>query len=95
MLTCLQVVQQRQAQMELEEHRRQLHEVTVSRKQLQESVADLQDRLDAESNARNEEASAKRQLQLRLQELEISASTSTSMTGGKSEFGGRMHCDDL
>jgi myosin heavy chain 9/10/11/14 len=42
--------------MDVEEQRRQLHEMTLSRKQLQESVADLQDRLDAESQARNEEA---------------------------------------
>jgi hypothetical protein len=42
--------------MDVEEQRRQVHEMTLSRKQLQESVADLQEQLDAESQARNEEA---------------------------------------
>lgn len=43
--------------MDVEEQRRQLHEMALSRKQLQESVADLQDQLNSESQARNEEAS--------------------------------------
>jgi cell division protein FtsB len=42
--------------MDVEEQRRQLHEMATSRKQLQDSVADLQDRLDVESQARNDEA---------------------------------------
>jgi myosin protein heavy chain len=53
----VQLVQQKTAQMELEQQRRQVKEMTTSKKQLQDAVAELQDRLDAEMGARNDEAS--------------------------------------
>jgi myosin heavy chain 9/10/11/14 len=52
----MQLVQQRAAQAELEDYRRQLHEVTQSKKHLQAEIADLQDRLNAETAKRNEES---------------------------------------
>lgn len=93
-------MQQRTAQAELEDHRRQVQELSQNRKQLQNEVADLNERLNAETAARNAEAGmaprlrslssanllegAKRQLQMRLQELEISSVASSSMHGGTS-----------
>jgi myosin protein heavy chain len=49
-------VQQRTAQAQLEDHRKQVQELSQAKKQLQADVADLHERLDAESTARNAEA---------------------------------------
>ena len=49
-------MQQRTAQAELEDHRRQVQELSQTRKQLQNEVADLNERLSAETAARNAEA---------------------------------------
>ncbi|EMD32423.1 hypothetical protein CERSUDRAFT_118769 [Gelatoporia subvermispora B] len=73
------VVQQRAAAVELEDQRRQVQELLMSKKQLQNEVTDLKDRLEMELIAKNEEAAAKRQLQMHLQELEITSTTSTAM----------------
>ncbi|KAI0794866.1 myosin II heavy chain [Abortiporus biennis] len=70
--------QQRASNVELEDQRRQVQELSQSKKDLQAELADLKDRLEVELLAKNEESAAKRQLQVRLQELEIStASTAT------------------
>ena len=53
-----QVVQQRSAQVELEDHRRQLQELSQTKKQLQADVTDLKDRLEVETMSKNEEISA-------------------------------------
>jgi DNA anti-recombination protein RmuC len=53
----LQVVQQRNAQAEVEDSRRQIQELGQIRKQLQRELADVKDRLEAELAAKNEEAS--------------------------------------
>ena len=50
-----QVVQQRAAQMEVEDARRQVQELTASKKQLQGEVNTLKERLDAEILAKNDE----------------------------------------
>ena len=50
-----QVVQQRAAQMEVEDQRRQVQELTASKKQLQGEVNTLKERLDAEILAKNDE----------------------------------------
>lgn len=51
-----QVVQQRAAAVELEDQRRQVQELLMSKKQLQNEVTDLKDRLEMELIAKNEEA---------------------------------------
>jgi hypothetical protein len=53
----LQVVQQRNAQAEVEDSRRHIQELGQIRKQLQRELADVKDRLEAELAAKNEEAS--------------------------------------
>lgn len=53
----LQVVQQRSAQAEVEDGRRQIQELGQIRKQLQRELGDVKDRLEAELAAKNEEAS--------------------------------------
>jgi cell division protein FtsB len=50
------VVQQRSAQMELEDNRRQVQELSQTKKQLQAEVNDLKDRLDSELISKKEEA---------------------------------------
>ena len=52
-----QVVQQRNAQAEVEDNRRQIQDLNRIRKQLQRELADVKDRLEAELAAKNEEAS--------------------------------------
>ncbi|CAL1710675.1 unnamed protein product [Somion occarium] len=69
--------QQRAAHVELEDQRRQVQELSHSKKQLQSEIADLKDRLEVEMMAKNDEAALRKQLQLRMQELEIT-STATS-----------------
>ena len=54
----MQVVQQRTAQAEVEDSRRQIQELGQIRKQLQREVTEVKDRLEAELAAKNEEASA-------------------------------------
>jgi myosin protein heavy chain len=56
-MDVLQVVQQRSAQAEVEDSRRQIQELSQIRKQLQRELADVKDRLEAELAAKNEEAS--------------------------------------
>ncbi|OBZ78198.1 Myosin-11 [Grifola frondosa] len=73
------LVQQRAATVELEDQRRQVQELTTTRKQLQSEIADLKDRLETELVAKNEEIASKRQLQMRLQELEITSSASSTI----------------
>ena len=53
----LQVVQQRSAQAEFEDGRRQIQELAQIRKQLQRELADVKDHLQAELAAKIEEAS--------------------------------------
>ncbi|KAH9942698.1 myosin tail-domain-containing protein [Amylocystis lapponica] len=73
------LVQQRTAQVELEDQRRQVKELMLAKKDLLSQVSDLKDRLDAELVAKNDELSAKRQLQMRLQDLEITSSASSTI----------------
>ena len=56
-LTLSQVVQQRAGQLELEDQRRQVQELSKSKKQLENEVSELRDRLELEVIAKNEEAS--------------------------------------
>lgn len=56
-VTFAQVVQQRAAQLELEDQRRQVQELSKARKQLENEVSELRDRLELEVIAKNEEAS--------------------------------------
>ena len=55
--TFSQVVQQRAAQLELEDQRRQVQELSKAKKQLENEVSELRDRLELEVIAKNEEAS--------------------------------------
>ncbi|PSS37014.1 hypothetical protein PHLCEN_2v1156 [Hermanssonia centrifuga] len=71
--------QQRAANVESEDQRRQVQELSQAKKQLQSEIADLKDRLEMEIIAKNDETGAKRQLQMRLQELEITSSTSSTI----------------
>lgn len=52
-----QVVQQRAAQLELEDQRRQVQELSKAKKQLENEVSELRDRHELEVIAKNEEAS--------------------------------------
>ncbi|RDX42040.1 hypothetical protein OH76DRAFT_150576 [Lentinus brumalis] len=73
------LVQQRAAQMEVEDQRRHVQELTASKKQLQNEVNSLKERLDAEILAKNDEIAIKRSLQARLQELEITSSATSTI----------------
>ena len=53
----MKLVQQRTAQMEVEDQRRQVQELTTAKKQLQAEVNSLKERLDAEILAKNDEIS--------------------------------------
>jgi myosin heavy chain 9/10/11/14 len=55
MTPLLQLAQQRATLTELEDHRRQVLELSQSKKQLQVENADLKDRLEVELLAKNEE----------------------------------------
>jgi hypothetical protein len=55
--TSTQVVQQRAAQLELEDQRRQVQELSKAKKQFENEVSELRDRLELEVIAKNEEAS--------------------------------------
>ena len=55
--TFIQVVQQRAAQLEMEDQRRQVQELSKSKKQLENEVSELRDRLELEVITKNEEAS--------------------------------------
>lgn len=48
-------MQQRAAQLELEDRRRQVQELAQAKKQLETEVSDLKDRLELEVIAKNEE----------------------------------------
>lgn len=52
-----QVVQQRNAQAEVEDNRRQIQDLNRIRKQLQRELVGVKDRLETELAAKNEEAS--------------------------------------
>lgn len=69
------MVQQRNAQGELEAHRAQLRDLTQARKQLQVEVEELREQLEV---SKSEAANARRQLQKRLQDDEVSSSTSSA-----------------
>ena len=51
------MAQQRTAQVELEDNRQQVQELTHAKKQLQADISAVKDRLEMESLAKNEEAS--------------------------------------
>jgi regulator of replication initiation timing len=55
--TFAQVVQQRAAQLELEDQRHQVQELSKAKKQLENEVSELRDRLELEVIAKSEEAS--------------------------------------
>ena len=55
--TFLQVVQQRAAQLEMEDQRRQVQELSKAKKQLENEVSELRDRLELEVIAKNDEGS--------------------------------------
>ena len=55
--TFPQVVQQRAAQLEMEDQRRQVQELSKAKRQLENEVSELRDRLELEVIAKNEEAS--------------------------------------
>ena len=55
--TFAQVVQQRAAQLDLEDQRRQVQELSKAKKQMENEVSELRDRLELEAMSRNEEAS--------------------------------------
>ena len=57
MIDVPQVVQQRNAQAEVEDNRRQIQDLNRIRKQLQRELVDVKDRLETELAAKNEEAS--------------------------------------
>ncbi|CDO73933.1 hypothetical protein BN946_scf185016.g90 [Trametes cinnabarina] len=73
------LVQQCAAQVELEDARRQVQELSAAKKQLQTEVTNLKERLDAEIVAKNDEIAVKRSLQARLQELEITTSSTATI----------------
>ncbi|QRV93317.1 Myosin head (motor domain) [Ceratobasidium sp. AG-Ba] len=73
------LAQQRAAQIEVEDNRRQVTELNQSKKQLMVEVANLKERLEMEVMAKNEESTAKRRLQAELQELEITSSSSSAI----------------
>lgn len=52
-----QLAQQRAALTELEDNRRQVHELSQSKKQLQADLTDFKDRLEVELLSKNEEMS--------------------------------------
>lgn len=56
-LFVLQLVQQRNAQEELESQRRQTQELAQTKAKLQAELANLQDKLEREQRAKNEESS--------------------------------------
>ncbi|CAE6451317.1 unnamed protein product [Rhizoctonia solani] len=73
------LAQQRAAQVEADDNRRQVSELNQSKKTLMVEVANLKDRVEMETMAKNEEANAKRRLQAELQELEVTSSTSSAI----------------
>ncbi|KAH9994666.1 nonmuscle myosin heavy chain b [Russula vinacea] len=72
------VVQQRNAQAEVEDNRRQIQDLNRIRKQLQRELVDVKDRLETELAAKNEEANQRRQVQAHLSELQISLASSSA-----------------
>ncbi|KAF8754802.1 TRAFAC class myosin-kinesin ATPase superfamily Myosin family [Rhizoctonia solani] len=73
------LAQQRAAQVEADDNRRQVAELNQAKKTLMVEVANLKDRIEMETMAKNEESSAKRRLQAELQELEVTSSTSSAI----------------
>ncbi|KAI0319703.1 nonmuscle myosin heavy chain b [Amylostereum chailletii] len=72
------VIQQRNAQAEAEEGRRQVQELAKAKKKLQSEVAELKGRVEGEVAAKKEETLGKRRALERLQELEVSSSANAS-----------------
>ncbi|KAF9234323.1 nonmuscle myosin heavy chain b [Melanogaster broomeanus] len=73
------LAQQRNSQVELEEVRKRLRELSQSRKQIENELADTQDKLDAETSAKNDAINAHRQLQTQFQELQITSAAAIAM----------------
>ncbi|CAE6482090.1 unnamed protein product [Rhizoctonia solani] len=73
------LAQQRAAQVEADDNRRQVAELNQAKKTLMVEVANLKDRIEMETMAKNEESNAKRRLQAELQELEVTSSTSSAI----------------
>ncbi|KAH7890387.1 hypothetical protein F5I97DRAFT_21807 [Phlebopus sp. FC_14] len=73
------LAQQRNIQVELEEVRKRLRELSQSKKQVENELADTQDKLDRETTAKNEAISTHRNLQTQFQELQITSTAATAM----------------
>ncbi|KAF5353873.1 hypothetical protein D9756_007302 [Leucocoprinus leucothites] len=69
------LVQQRNAQAEIEAQKGQIREFTHAKKQLQKEAAELRERLES---LKNETSNAKRQLQKKLQDDELKSTTSAA-----------------
>ena len=90
------LIQQRAAEVELEDYHSQINELSQSKKQLQTELAKLKDQLEIELMGKNEESSvasppdwllnssavARCQLQAQLQELEITSTTLSTIHSG-------------
>ncbi|KAH7919841.1 nonmuscle myosin heavy chain b [Leucogyrophana mollusca] len=73
------LAQQRNSQVELEEVRTRLRDLSQSKKQVENELADLQDRLEAESVDKGEALSANRELTAKVQELQITSAAAIAM----------------
>ncbi|OCB91229.1 nonmuscle myosin heavy chain b [Sanghuangporus baumii] len=71
------LVQQRNAQAELEAQRRQNAELTQAKMKVQGELANLQERIEREKLAKSEESGAKRKLQNELQDLKVSSAAAS------------------
>ncbi|QRW20965.1 Myosin head (motor domain) [Rhizoctonia solani] len=65
------LAQQRAAQVEADDNRRQVAELNQAKKTLMVEVANLKDRIEMETMAKNEESNAKRRLQAELQNWKL------------------------
>ncbi|EJD07825.1 nonmuscle myosin heavy chain b [Fomitiporia mediterranea MF3/22] len=71
------IVQQRNAQTELEAQRRQNQELTQMKMKLQSELTNLQDKVEREKLARSEESNTKRKLQGELQDAKVSSAAAS------------------
>ncbi|KAI5120077.1 hypothetical protein M0805_002638 [Coniferiporia weirii] len=71
------LVQQRNAQADLELQRRQNQELTQAKVKLQAELTNLQDKVEREKLAKSEESNAKRKLLTELQEVKVSSAASS------------------
>ncbi|KZS87343.1 hypothetical protein SISNIDRAFT_303444 [Sistotremastrum niveocremeum HHB9708] len=74
------VAQQRSAQADLDEHRRQVQDLTASKKNLQSEVHSLKERLEVELLGKKEEINARRALQNKLADLEAASAETSSVS---------------